>query len=192
MQKKEKKGIYFYMETCSGEVSVALGRQTCSGEWNLLGICSGEKRVRKKREMKCVILRRNALYYVEIRRNALDYDKMHKRVEIRGFTLLWGCNVARGKQSCSGETKLLGGEKLKVARGRQCCSGAVALSCSKKMNLLSGAVALSCSEKVNLLWGEKACFRIILNICTGEDDIVLSGCKLVLKQAFSGEIVIFL
>jgi hypothetical protein len=127
-----------------------------------------------------------------------------------GDAMLLGENkVARGKQSCSGETKLLGGEKLKVAqgrqicsvlggeklkvaRGRQCCSGAVALSCSKKMNLLSGAVALSCSEKVNLLWGEKACFRIILNICTGEDDIVLSGCKLVLKQAFSGEIVIFL
>ncbi len=151
MQKKEKKGIYFYMETCSGEVSVALGRQTCSGEWNLLGICSGEKRVRKKREMKCVILRRNALYYVEIRRNALDYDKMHKRVEIRGFTLLWGCNVARGKQSCSGETKLLGGNK--VARGRkvESCSGEANLLCARgrKVESCSGEAMLlggSCSE----------------------------------------------
>ena len=139
--------------------------------------------------MKCVILRRNALDYVEMRRNALDYVEMHKRVEIRGFTLLWGCNVARGKQSCSGETKLLGGEKLKVALGRQICSvlGGKKLKVARGRWLGGGCSGeKSCSEKVNLLWGEKACFRIILNICTGEDDIVLSGCKLVLRQAFSG------
>ncbi|MBP7022284.1 MAG: hypothetical protein KBC30_10795 [Planctomycetes bacterium] len=84
--------------------------------------------------------------------------------------MLWG--ITLGMQCCSGETKLLGGNK--VARGRkvESCSGEANLLCARgrKVESCSGEAMLlgggcsgekSCSEKVNLLWGEKACFRII-------------------------------
>ncbi|HRU51984.1 MAG TPA: hypothetical protein P5543_07325 [Planctomycetota bacterium] len=61
-------------KSCSGEAKLLgggkiargkySGQESYSGEWNLLW----GKRVRKKCEIKCV----------EMRRNALDYDKIRK------------------------------------------------------------------------------------------------------------------
>ena len=128
--------------------------------------CSGEKRVRKKHEMKFVRLRRNALDYVEIRRNALDYDKMHKRVEIHCliFILLWG--VALEGESCSGEANVALGRQMllwEVARESGNCSGVanVALgSYSGEWKLLGGVTLGSCS-------GEKSCSGECVS-CSGE------------------------
>ncbi|HRU52393.1 MAG TPA: hypothetical protein P5543_09390 [Planctomycetota bacterium] len=54
----------------------------------------------------------------KIRRNALDYDKIHKRVEIRGLTLLW--RFAPGMKFALGRKFALG---MKFALGSVSCSG---------------------------------------------------------------------
>gem|GEM_PF-1390165 len=55
-------------------------------------------------------------------------------IALRKQNLLWGSKFALGRQCCSGEAMLLGGSNggSNVARGKQCCSGEAKLARGKQ------------------------------------------------------------